>query len=163
MNLPDILNEITNRLPADLAACPLPELDRLCRELAELKSHLRRGESALQTALDTRYRDAADALRRRAGKVTGTVRFEDAGFLIVADLPKKVEYDQAKLHEAVATLRSWGERPEDYVGFEIKVAETKYQAWPPAIRTLFEPARTLSTGKASYTLAPVAAEQGGTP
>jgi len=161
MNLPDILTEITHRPPADLAACPLPELDRLCRELAELKTQLRRCDSALQTALDTRYRDAADALRRRAGKVTGTVRFEDSGFLIVADLPKKVEYDQAKLHDAVATLRSWGERPEDYVGIEIKVAETKYQAWPPAIRTLFEPARTLSTGKASYTLTPVTAEQGG--
>ena len=45
-----------------------------------------------------------------------------------------------------------GEDPENYVGIEIKVAESKYTAWPPGIRDLFEPARTLKTGKPSYKL-----------
>jgi hypothetical protein len=67
-------------------------------------------------------------------------------------LPKKVEYDQPKLRAAVETLRSWGENPEHYIGIEFKVSEAKYNAWPPAIRTLFEPARTLKTGKPTFKL-----------
>jgi hypothetical protein len=83
------------------------------------------------------------------------VRLVEAGFEIVADLTKRVEYDQLRLKEAVDTLRGWGEQPEDYVSFEIKVAEARYNAWPPAIRKLFEPARTLKTGKPSYKLVPI--------
>jgi hypothetical protein len=161
MNLPDILTEITERPLDELAAADLPELDRLFRELAVVKEHARLCETTLQSAMHLRYRECADLLRQRAGKRTGTVRFEDAGFVIVSDLPKKVEYDQPKLKAAVETLRSWGENPDHYVGVEIKVSETKYHAWPPAIRALFEPARTLGTGKPSYKLEPVAANQGG--
>ena len=80
------------------------------------------------------------------------MRFEVDGFLVVADLPKRPEYDQLKLKEAVEALRKWGENPEHYVGIEIKVAESKYTAWPPGVRQLFEPARTLKTGKPSYKL-----------
>ena len=34
----------------------------------------------------------------------------------------------------------------------MKVAESKYTAWPPAVRQLFEPARTLKAGKPTYKL-----------
>ena len=87
-----------------------------------------------------------------APKSTGTVRFEVDGFLVVADLPKYTEYDQKKLRDAVDALHKRGENPEDYVGIEIKVPESKYTAWPPGIRQLFESARTLKTGKPSYKL-----------
>ena len=50
------------------------------------------------------------------------------------------------------TLRKWGENPDDYVGTEFKVSEPRYSAWPPGIRQLFEPARTLKVGKPSYKL-----------
>ena len=91
-------------------------------------------------------------MRQDAGKSTGTVRFSDDGFTVVADLPKRTEYDQRKLKEAVEALRKWGENPEDYVSLEVKVAEAKYTAWPPAVRQLFEPARTLKAGKPTYKL-----------
>jgi hypothetical protein len=80
------------------------------------------------------------------------VRFNVDGHTIVADLPKKVDYDQRKLKDAVDALRKWGEDPEDYVSLEVKVAEAKYTAWPPAVRQLFEPARTLRAGKPTYRL-----------
>ena len=73
------------------------------------------------------------------------------------DLPKRPEYDQHKLKEAVEALRKWGEDPDNYVGIEIKVSEAKYTAWPPGIRQLFEPARTLKTGKPVYKLEQVTA------
>ncbi len=73
-------------------------------------------------------------------------------YVVIADLPKRPEYDQIQLKLAVETLRRWGENPDDYVTTDIKVSEAKYNAWPPGIRELFEPARTLKTGKATYTL-----------
>jgi hypothetical protein len=38
------------------------------------------------------------------------------------------------------------------VGIEVKVSETKFGAWPPAVRELFEPARTIKAGKPTYKL-----------
>jgi hypothetical protein len=160
MNLPDILTEITESPLETLAAAPLNELDRLFRDLAVVKERTRLCETTLHGVMNLRYRDCADALRKRAGKSTGTVRFEDAGFVIISDLPKKVEYDQPKLKAAVETLRSWGEDPEEYITLEIKVSEAKYSAWPTAIRALFEPARTLATGKPAWKLEPVTGNGG---
>ena len=109
--------------------------------------------------LHHRFGERAQALRQLAGKTTGTVRFEDDGFTVVADLPKRLEYDQRKLKAAVEALRKWGENPEDYVSVEFKVSVTKYHAWPSEVRKLFEPARTLKTGKPIYKLEHIDAEQ----
>jgi hypothetical protein len=156
----DILTEIGDTAVTELAARPVHDLDRVVRQLGVLKEQVRACDSVLQAALSHRYQEQAQRQRLFAGKATGTVRFEDGDYVVIADLPKRPEYDQAKLKAAVDTLRGWGETPEDYVSFEIKVAESRYTAWPPAIRKLFEPARTLKTGKPSFKLeARTAADQ----
>jgi hypothetical protein len=99
-----------------------------------------------------RYADRAAEARRAAGKDTGTIRLSDGEVEIVADLPKKVRWDQPKLAEAVATLRVWGEDPSDYVATELRVPEARFNAWPPRIRAMFEPARTVAAGRPSYSL-----------
>jgi len=140
---------------AELHLLPLPKLQQILHQVESVKSSLRHYDIVLQSALNQRFGERAQSLRQAAGKQTGTVRLVEAGFEIVADLPKRVEYDQLRLKDAVDTLRGWGEQPEDYVSFEIKVAEARFNAWPPAIRKLFEPARTLKTGKPSYKLVPI--------
>ncbi|MGC1955186.1 MAG: hypothetical protein WA970_21935 [Gammaproteobacteria bacterium] len=152
------MNEIAQCSLEELAALPIADRDRLCRQLAVVKETARRCETTLQAVMNNRYRAWAEKLRQDAGKTTGTVRFEEDGFVVTADLPKRTEYDQRKLKAAVETLRRWGENPDHYVAIEIKVSEAKYNGWPPAIRNLFEPARTLKTGKPSYLLAPVPAK-----
>lgn len=150
----DILTKIRGTSLAAVAAWPTSELDRAIRQLSVLKDQVRACDTVLQAALAQRYQEAAQRQRQLVNKTTGTVRFDDGDYQVIADLPKRPEYDQAKLQAAVATLRGWGEVPEDYVSFEIKVAESRYNAWPPAIRKLFEPARTVKTGKPSYQLEP---------
>ena len=137
---------------AELAALPLAELHAYHQAVCEAEETCRLYKLALHGEHDRRLSAQAAALRQQAGKTTGTVRFEVDGHTVIADLPKRVEYDQAKLKEAVEALRKWGENPEDYVGLEVKVAEAKYTAWPPAVRQLFEPARTVKTGKPTYKL-----------
>jgi hypothetical protein len=130
----------------------LAELAEHLKQVTATKDALRVQETALRTELDRRLGAAAQHVRREKGKTTGTVRFEVDGFIVIADLPKRPEYDQGQLRNAVETLRIWGEDPEEYVTLEIKVAETKYKAWPPVIRQLFEPARTVRTGPPRYRL-----------
>ena len=139
---------------ADAARLPLDQLALLLDDLAALKADAKRLGDILHDALHARFGDAASTARRADGKDTGRVRLEQDGFEIIADLPKKVDWQQTKLATAVATLRDWGEDPADYVATELRVPEARFTAWPPRIRALFEPARTVATGRPSYTLQP---------
>lgn len=149
---PDVLDEIGQLYMNELDKLPLPDLDRMIKQVTAAKDTAVLYLNALQSTLHSRLGGHAQQLRQAAGKSTGTVRFEVDGFVVIADLPKRPEYDQAKLKGAVDALRKWGENPDDYVGIEIKVSEVKYNAWPQAVRQLFEPARTLKVGKPSYKL-----------
>ena len=84
-----------------------------------------------------------------------TVRFEDNGFIVVADLPKRVKWDQQRLKELVDLIRSgWGEDPSDYVKLKFEVSERAYESWPARLKELFTPARTVESGKPAYELIP---------
>jgi hypothetical protein len=71
---------------------------------------------------------------------------------IVAELPKKVEWDQARLAALVERIRASGEDPAEYVELSYRVSERAYAVWPERIRSAFEPARTVRTGKPSFRL-----------
>lgn len=147
-----MLDRLGRFTEADLSCLSLAELHACQRTVTEAEETCRLYKLALHAEHDRRLGATANALRQQAGKTTGTVRFEVEGYTVVADLPKRVEYDLRKLRDAVEALRRWGEDPEDYVGIEFKVSEAKYTAWPPAVRQLFEPARTVKTGKPTYKL-----------
>ena len=140
--------------PDDLPALSAAEIAALPVELLAILQHeidarLRRDKAAkarLDAGLAVRYADRAAEERQAAGKDTGTTRFDDGDFTIVADLPKRVDWDQDKLAAMVARIRDAGDDPAQYVDIAIKVPERKYAAWPDAIRKGFEPARTVRTG-----------------
>ena len=146
------LDDIGQLTLSELDEMPLATLEKHINLVNAIKDTARHYEAALHASMNKRFNERASQLRQEAGKSTGTVRFEVDGFVVIADLPKRPEYDQAKLKDAVEALRKWGENPEDYIGIEVKVAEAKYTAWPPAVRQLFEPARTVRTGKPTYKL-----------
>ena len=81
---------------------------------------------------------------------TGTHHHQDNGFDIKVTIPKRVEWDQAALAGAVETIKGWGENPAEYVDTRITVQERRFDAWPSAVRDLFEPARTVKTGKPQF-------------
>lgn len=80
----------------------------------------------------------------------GTHHRQDGAFDIKITVPKRVDWNPEKLAAAVEQIKSWGEDPAEYVDTKITVSERKYDAWPSAIRDLFEPARTVKTGKAQF-------------
>ncbi len=149
------LAEVPETPIGDLAALPPDQLALLVEEAAEALARARRLKEWLDGALDLRYRDRAARARIAEGKDAGTVRFTDGDFVVVADLPKRVRWDQKRLAEVVERIRAAGDDPAEYVSVQYRVSERAYGAWPSSIRAAFEPARTVETGKQVYRLKPI--------
>ena len=143
------------QIPAkEIAALPADILAVLQLETDESFKHIKAIKARLDAALTLKYSDLAAEARRSAGKNTGTVRFDDGAITVVADLSKRVDWDQKKLSQMVERIRAAGDDPAEYVEISFKVSERKYTAWPDAIREGFAPARTVRTGTLSVTLIP---------
>lgn len=132
-------------LPADVLAVLQDDADTALKSAKTLKDWL-------DGAIALKFGERAHEARATLGKDTGTVRFSDGAVTIVADLPKKIVWDQGKLAALVETIRASGEDPTQYVEIKLEVSERAYGAWPDAIRRAFEPARTLKTGKPTFRL-----------
>lgn len=143
------LREMTGE---QVAILPVDQIAALLEDVAELKADAKRLDDLLHQGMFARYADRAAELRRAEGKDTGTASIPDGDFVVKADLPKKVEWDQAKLREAEDTVRSWGEDPAQYLTAVLSVPESRFTAWPYAIKRVFAPARTLGTGRQTFKL-----------
>ncbi len=136
----------------EIAALPADLLAVLQEEAEESAKAARSLADWLNGAIGLRYGDRAAAARRAEGKDTGTVRLDDGEVTVIADLPKKVDWDQARLGAMVARIRAAGDDPAEYVETVFRVPERKYGAWPAAIREGFETARTVKPGKPTFKL-----------
>ena len=138
----------------DIAQLPAELLAILQRDVDERMARTKAAKARLDGALTVRYATRAAEERQATGKDTGTIRFDDGDFTVVADLPKRVDWDQAQLAAMVERIRAAGDDPAQYVDIAIKVPERKYGAWPKNIRAEFEPARTVGSGKPGFRLEP---------
>jgi hypothetical protein len=136
----------------EVIALPPEHLALLQQDAREAVEAAKRLADWIEAAIALRYEQRAIAARGAAGRDTGTVRFQDGEVEIVADLPKKVEWDQSRLADLAEQIRAGGEDPADYLEVSFKVPERAYAAWPERIRRAFEPARTVRTGKPTYRL-----------
>lgn len=130
----------------DIALLPIELLAILQRDIDERLKRDKAAKVRLDAAIEVRFAGRASELRQAEAKDTGTVRFDEGDFTIVAELTKRVDWDQDRLSTMVARIRAAGEDPAQYVDIAYKVSERKYAAWPDAIRAGFEPARTVRTG-----------------
>jgi hypothetical protein len=144
------LDDLPNLDIGAIAALPTELLATLQEEVDDAFATVKRIKDRLDQALDLKFSARAAAARLADGKDTGTVRITDDGIVVIADLPKRVKWDQAALGGIVERIRAAGDDPTEYVTTELKVSERAYGAWPQAIRSTFAPARTVETGKPSY-------------
>jgi len=146
------LDDLPTMSVGDIAALPGDQLALLKQDADE---RLRSAKSLcnwLDGAVALKYGDQAQEARRTEGKDTGTVRLQDGPVTVVAELPKRVDWDQAMLAGLVERIRADGADPAEYVDIAFSVPERKYTAWPKDIRQEFEPARTVRTGKPKFRL-----------
>jgi hypothetical protein len=152
---------IPNRIPLDnLPTMPVGEIaalpgDQLALLKQDADERLRAAKTLcdwLDGAIALKYGDQVQEARRAESKDTGTVRLQDGSVTVVAELPKRVDWDQAMLAGLVERIRADGADPAEYVDIAFSVPERKYTAWPNDIRREFEPARTVRTGKPKFRL-----------
>ncbi|MCE8512268.1 hypothetical protein KBY22_06160 [Ruegeria pomeroyi] len=146
------LSDLRSMQVGAIAALPSEEIARLRLEAEE---QLRNAKSLcdwIDGAVALKFGDRAQDMRRAEGKNTGTIRFHDGTVTIVADLPKRVDWDQVRLAALVERIREAGDDPAQYVDAFFDVSERKYSAWPTHIRSVFEDARTVRTGKQKFRL-----------
>ena len=136
----------------EIAALPAQQLALLQQDAKAALTAARLDKDRLDGAIERRFSEQAQAARQAAGKDTGTVRLVEDGVTVVADLSKRVDWDQARLAAMVERIRAEGDDPAEYVDIALKVPERKYAAWPTAIRSAFEGARTVRVGKPVFKL-----------
>ena len=146
------LEEIRHKPIGEIAMLPVEHLALLQEGATAALDASKQLKEWIDAAIVLRFADRAQALRHELGKDTGTVRFEQDGVMVVADLPKKVDWDQRLIANVVERIRASGDDPRQYVDIAIKVPERKYTAWPENIRAAFAPARTVGTGKQTIRL-----------
>ncbi|MBB5224625.1 hypothetical protein HNP73_004596 [Amaricoccus macauensis] len=152
-----IPNRITlDNLPTlpvgEIAALPGDQLALLKQDADERLRAAKNLSDWLDGAIALKYGDQAQEARRTEGKDTGTVRLQDGPVTVVAELPKRVDWDQAMLAGLVERIQADGADPSEYVDIAFSVPERKYTAWPKDIRQEFEPARTVRTAKPKFRL-----------
>lgn len=135
----------------NIVSLPISELVLLKNEIEALLSDIKKKKETLEEALDLRYNRKAKELLADAGQNTGTIHFFEGAYTISAVIPKKVNWDQAMIECALASMTH--EQVSQYIDITYKVHETKYLAHCPAsVRSLLEPAREVIVGKAKFTI-----------
>ncbi len=115
-------------------------------------ARVKRLRDRLEAGIAQRYGAATEAERAAQGKTCGTVRIEDAGVVVIADLPKKVTWDQDRLAAMAARIVAAGDDPTEYLEIAYRVSERRFGAWPEAMREGFAAARSETTGKPVFRL-----------
>jgi len=146
------LDDLPSMPVGEIAALPGDQLALLKQEADEQLRAAKNLSDWIDGAIALKYGDRAQEARRAEGKDTGTVRFQDGPVTVVAELPKRVDWDQTLLAGLVERIRADGADPSEYVDIAFSVPERKYTAWPKDIRQEFEPARTVRTAKPKFRL-----------
>lgn len=150
-NIPSV-DDMLNMPTGDLGQMPVELLAALQGELDQAGKQLKAATARFNSALEVRYATRAAEARRACGKDTGTVRLVDGNYTVVADLPKRVDWDQEKLAQIARNIADSGEDPAEFIDTKLTVSERKYGALPEAWRKGFEPARTVKVGALKVSL-----------
>lgn len=152
-NTPSI-DELINLPAGEIAQLPVELLAAMQREIDAVAKQMKAVTARFSTALEVRYAARAAEARRACGKDTGTVRLVDGNYTVVADLPKRVDWDQEKLAQIAQNIAASGEDPAEFIDTRLSVSERKYSALPEPWRQGFEPARTVKTGALKIAILP---------
>lgn len=147
-----LLERCVGRPASELAEYSPEMLLYLKLQAIDAVANAKTNADLIDRALDLRYHQIAARQRLSAGKDTGTVTFNDGVVRVSVELPKRVEWDQTKLGRIVERIRASGEDPAEFVEVTYRISETKYSAWPASMRSSFDSARTLKTGKPTFRL-----------
>lgn len=134
--------------PKEMEALPVTMLYELQDALVGAAAVLEHRKKLFWGVMQARYAEVAQYRRVGDGKDTGTVHLLDSGHDIECLTSKRVEWDDAKLRDALGRLSK--EEQAHYATVKLSVAEAKYTAAPPHIQKLLQPARSVKPTKETF-------------
>jgi DNA-directed RNA polymerase specialized sigma24 family protein len=132
----------------EISSLEVYDLMDLSDQVAKLTSHAKELKEKLEDGLNLRFAEAVKNNLRSENKDTGTTRFFDGAFQIVAEVPKKVIWDQEKMEELIKHVPD--ERRKAIVKITYAIEERKYAELPYEYQELFREARTITPGKTKF-------------
>jgi len=144
--------DIAEMSVSQLAALPPAQKAEIDKNLDEALDWLKKARAKFDAALDAAYGEQARTALRDSGRDFGTVHFDDGPLRIKFELPKKVSWNQKQLSEIAERIVASGKKVEGYLDIKLSVSESRYTNWPSALQQQFAAARTVDSGKPSFTL-----------
>lgn len=138
---------------SQIAALPQHRLQELDIALNELMASVKQARERLGAALEQRYGEQARTGLRDSGRDFGVTHLSDGSLRVTYELPKRVSWDQQRLADIAERIAAAGERIQDYMDVDLSVSESRFNAWPPALKEQFACARTVKPGKPSFRIA----------
>jgi len=132
----------------ELSSLEVFDLADLSDQVAKLLSHAKELKEKLDDALNLRFSETVKENLRLENKDTGTTKFTESGFQIVAEVPKKVTWDAQKMEEIIKTIPESHRR--DYIKTTYSIDERRYANFSYEYQQLFKPARTVTPGKTKF-------------
>jgi DNA-directed RNA polymerase specialized sigma24 family protein len=124
------------------------DLMDLSEQVAKLISHAKELKEKLEDGLNLKFSEAVKNNLHSENKDTGTTRFFDGAFQIIAEVSKKVTWDQEKMEELIKCVPD--ERRKAIVKISYAIEERKYAELPHEYQELFREARTITPGKTKF-------------
>ena len=144
--------DIAEMSVSQLAALPAAQKHEIDKNLDAAIDWLKKARTKFDAALDQCYGEQARAALRDTGRDFGTAHISDGPLHLKFDLPKKTTWNQDRAREIAAHLVASGDTVEHYFDIKFSVPESRYTNWPPALQQQFAAARTVDSGKPSFTL-----------
>jgi RNA polymerase sigma-70 factor (ECF subfamily) len=132
----------------ELSELAVYDLADLSEQMSHLVNHTNELKEKLEDALNLRFLEIAQNNLRNENRDTGTTKFIENGFQIVAEVPKKVTWDSEKIDEIIKNISD--EKRKAIIKTSHVIDERKYQQLSPEDKTLFADARTITPGKAKF-------------
>lgn len=132
----------------EISVLDTADLMDLTDQVTNLNSQVKEMKQKLDDGLNLRFSETVKSNLQGSGKDTGTARFFDGTYQIIAEIPKKVTWDAEKMEEIIKKISK--EKKEDLIKITYSVDERKYLSLPPEWQSVFKEARTVTPGKARY-------------
>ncbi|MBO7453847.1 MAG: sigma-70 family RNA polymerase sigma factor [Alphaproteobacteria bacterium] len=142
------LSTIETMNTKELSSLEVFDLADLSDQVAKLLSHAKELKEKLDDALNLRFSETVKENLRLENKDTGTTKFIENGFQIIAEVPKKVTWDSQKIEEIIKTIPESHRR--DYIKTTYSIDERRYANFSYEYQQLFKPARTVTPGKTKF-------------
>jgi hypothetical protein len=137
-----------NLTPLQISRLPIDDLMQLNNMVNKQLAEIKIMKEKIDDGLNLRFSETVKNNLLSENKDTGTTRFADGVFQIVAEVPKKVAWDTEKMEELVKRIPE--ERRKDIVKISYSIEERKYSALPTVYQELFHEARTITPGKIRF-------------